>query len=138
MEAGDTALTAAVVRSTDRTTIAALRRIHRRRVVVDCSEIEVERMIATLQGSEFIYERPAFPAVEHVFKHALTQEVAYNSLLLERRKLLHERTAQALEALFVDAIDDHLVDLSYHYSRSGNDSRALGRAEGDAAVSLFR
>ncbi|MBV8361366.1 MAG: AAA family ATPase [Deltaproteobacteria bacterium] len=96
-----------------------------KRVVVDCSEIELERMIATLQGSEFIYERPAFPAVEHVFKHALTQEVAYNSLLLERRKTLHERIAQALEALFVDSIDDHLVDLSYHYSRSGNDSRAI-------------
>jgi class 3 adenylate cyclase/tetratricopeptide (TPR) repeat protein len=96
-----------------------------KRVVVDCSEIELDGMIATLQGSEFIYERPAFPAVEHVFKHALTQEVAYNSLLFERRKALHERIAQALEALFIDSIDDHLVDLSYHYSRSSNDSRAI-------------
>ena len=93
--------------------------------VVDFSEIEVERMIATLQRSEFIYERPAFPAVEHVFKHALTQEVAYNSLLVERRKSLHERIARALEALFVDSVDEHLVDLSYHYSRSANDSRAI-------------
>jgi class 3 adenylate cyclase/tetratricopeptide (TPR) repeat protein len=93
--------------------------------VVDCSEIELEGMIATLQGSEFIYERPAFPAVEHVFKHALTQEVAYNSLLVERRKSLHERIAQGLEALFVDSVDEHLVDLSYHYSRSANDSRAI-------------
>jgi class 3 adenylate cyclase/tetratricopeptide (TPR) repeat protein len=95
------------------------------RRVVDCSEIELERMIATLQRSEFVYERPAFPAVEHVFKHALTQEVAYNSLLLERRKALHERTAQALEALFVDSIDEHLVDVSYHYGHSGNDARAI-------------
>jgi class 3 adenylate cyclase len=93
--------------------------------VVDCSEPELEAMISTLQASEFIYERPAFPAVEHVFKHALTQEVAYSSLLLERRKALHERTAQAVEALFVDSIDEHLMDISYHYSRSGNDSRAI-------------
>lgn len=103
--------------------------------VVDCSEIELEGMIATLQSSEFIYERPAFPEVAYAFKHALTQEVAYNSLLFERRKALHERTAQALEALFVDSIDDHLVDLSYHYSRSGNDSRAIDylvRAGGQA------
>jgi class 3 adenylate cyclase len=93
--------------------------------VLDYSETELDEMIATLQSSEFIYERPAFPEVEYVFKHALTQEVAYNSLLLERRKALHERIAQALEATFVDSIDDHLVDLSYHYSRSGNDSRAI-------------
>jgi len=93
--------------------------------VVDHSEIKLEGMITTLQSSEFIYERPAFPEVQYVFKHALTQEVAYNSLLVERRRLLHERTAQALEALFVDTVDDHLVDLSYHYSRSANDSRAI-------------
>jgi class 3 adenylate cyclase/tetratricopeptide (TPR) repeat protein len=93
--------------------------------VVNYPEMELDGMIATLQSSEFIYERPAFPEVEYAFKHALTQEVAYNSLLLERRKGLHERTARALEALFVDSVDEHLVDLSYHYSRSGNDSRAI-------------
>jgi len=93
--------------------------------IVDYSEAELDAMIATLQNGEFIYERPAFPEVQYVFKHALTQEVAYNSLLLERRKALHERTALALEALFVDSIDDHLVDVSYHYSRSGNDLRAI-------------
>jgi class 3 adenylate cyclase len=95
------------------------------RRVADYPETELEAMLTALQGSEFIYERAAFPEVEYVFKHALTQEVAYNSLLLERRKALHERTAQALEALFADSADDHLVELSYHYSRSGNDARAI-------------
>ncbi len=95
------------------------------RRVLDYPETELDGMIATLQGSEFIYERPAFPEVEYVFKHALTQEVAYSSLLLERRRLLHERIAKALEAMFVDSIDDHLVELAYHYSRSSNDSRAI-------------
>jgi len=47
-----------------------------------------------LQEAEFIYEQPAFPEVEYTFKHALTQEVAYNSLLLERRRAVHERAAQ--------------------------------------------
>jgi class 3 adenylate cyclase len=95
------------------------------RRVADYPDTELEAMLTGLQSSEFIYERPAFPEVEYVFKHALTQEVAYNTLLLERRKALHERTAQALEALFADSADEHLVELSYHYSRSGNDARAI-------------
>ena len=86
---------------------------------------ELERGLANLRFGEFIYEHPALCDVEYAFKHALTHEVAYNSLLLERRKALHERTAQALEARFVDSIEEHLADLSYHYSRSGNDSRAI-------------
>jgi predicted ATPase len=86
---------------------------------------ELEWGLSHLQAGDFIYEQPAVNEVGYVFKHALTQEVAYNSVLIERRKVLHERAAQALEALFVDSIDEHLVDLSYHYSRSANDSRAI-------------
>jgi tetratricopeptide (TPR) repeat protein len=86
---------------------------------------ELEWGLSHLQAGDFIYEQPAVNDVEYVFKHALTQEVAYNSVLIERRKVLHERTAQALEALFVDSIEEHLVDLSFHYSRSGNDARAI-------------
>ena len=48
---------------------------------------------------EFIYEQPAFRDTEYIFKHALTQEVAYNSVLLERRKMLHERIGAAVEAI---------------------------------------
>ena len=54
---------------------------------------ELNRMLADLQLGEFIYEQPAAGDIEYIFKHALTQEVAYNSLLIERRKLLHERAA---------------------------------------------
>ena len=54
----------------------------------------------SLQRKEFLYEQPAFPEVEYIFKHALTQEVAYGTVLQERRKALHERTAQAIEALY--------------------------------------
>jgi class 3 adenylate cyclase len=93
--------------------------------VASVREGELERGISRLKAGEFIHEQPAVNDVEYVFKHALTQEVAYNSVLIERRKVLHERTARALEALFVDSVDEHLADLSYHYSRSGNDSRAI-------------
>jgi predicted ATPase len=59
--------------------------------------VRSERMLAELRAAEFIYEQPALADTEYIFKHALTQEVAYNSLLIERRKQLHERTGQALE-----------------------------------------
>jgi uncharacterized protein YcbX len=57
---------------------------------------------------------------ENVFKHALTQEVAYNSVLLEQRKVLHERIGQAIEALYANSIDEHLAQLAHHYGRSAN------------------
>ena len=47
---------------------------------------ELKSHLLNLQGLEFIYEKPLFPELEYIFKHALTQEVAYNSLLLKRRK----------------------------------------------------
>jgi len=63
--------------------------------------------------------------VEYLFKHALTQEVAYNSLLIERRKILHERTAQAIEEVYHARREDHYSELAYHYSRSGNTQKAI-------------
>jgi tetratricopeptide (TPR) repeat protein len=88
-------------------------------------------MLLDLQAGEFIYEQPAPAGVEYTFKHALTQEVAYNSLLIERRKLLHERAAAAMEPLYSDQLDSHLSELAHHYSHSGNARKAvqyLGRA----------
>src|SRR4029434_9627087 len=77
------------------------------------------------QHKEFLYEQPAFPEVEYRFKHALTQEVAYGSVLHERRKALHEHTAKAIEALYHERLEDHYSDLAYHYSRSGNTQKAV-------------
>ncbi len=95
------------------------------------SDDELERMLSTLQLAEFIYEQPAMGDIEYQFKHALTLEVAYNSVLAQRRRLLHERAAQAIEALFPDRLEDHLSELAHHYDRSGNVRKAieyLGRA----------
>jgi predicted ATPase len=105
------------------------RRLLRR--VASPADSQLERMLAELQAGEFIYEQPATPEVEYVFKHALTQEVAYNSLLIERRKQLHEQAGQALESMFADQLDDHLSQLAHHYSHSDNAEKAveyLGRA----------
>ena len=93
--------------------------------VVNQSEDQLHRLLFHLQTAEFIYEQPAFPEVEYTFKHALTQEVAYNSVLMERRKVLHERTAQAMELLFHNKLEDHYSDLAHHYRRSGNTEKAV-------------
>jgi tetratricopeptide (TPR) repeat protein len=85
----------------------------------------LEPMLKHLQAGEFIYEQPASGEAEYTFKHALTQEVAYNSVLMERRRLLHERTGEAIEALFKDRIDDHLAELAHHYSHSVNTRKAV-------------
>jgi class 3 adenylate cyclase len=64
------------------------------------ADAELEEMLSVLQAGEFIYEAPTAAGIEYTFKHALTQEVAYNSLLIERRKLLHERAGAAIEEIY--------------------------------------
>jgi class 3 adenylate cyclase/predicted ATPase len=93
--------------------------------VMDQPENNLLSLLSHLQAAEFIYEQAAFPDVKYVFKHAFTQEVAYNSLLLEHRKVLHECTAQAIETLFHSRLEDHYNELAQHYSRSGNTGKAI-------------
>jgi len=84
------------------------------------SDDELQRLLNDLQLGEFIYEQPAVVDTEYVFKHALTQEVAYNSVLIERRKQLHERIGRAYETLYANSLDEYLAELAHHYGRSTN------------------
>ena len=93
--------------------------------VVDQPGDQLKSLLARLQAGEFIYEQPAFPEVEYSFKHALTQEVSYGSLLIERRRALHERTGRAIEALYKDQLEAHCSELAHHFSRSGNQPKAV-------------
>ncbi len=93
--------------------------------VITQPEADLYRLLASLQRKEFLYEQPAFPESEYVFKHALTQEVAYGTVLQERRKALHEKTAQAIEALYHTTLHEHYSDLAHHYRRSGNAEKAV-------------
>ncbi|MCY1254254.1 TOMM system kinase/cyclase fusion protein [compost metagenome] len=86
---------------------------------------ELRTRLGDLQAGDFIYECPAFPEVEYAFKHALTQEVAGNSLLTGQRSVLHERTASSIEALFPGRLKDYCCELAYHYSKSGNVKKAI-------------
>jgi len=89
------------------------------------SEDELQFMLSDLQLAEFIYEQPAAGDVEYTFKHALTQEVAYNSMLVERRKALHERVGAAIAELYAEQPEPHYDDLAHHYGRSGDTRRAV-------------
>jgi predicted ATPase len=79
---------------------------------------ELKGHLLNLQGLEFIYEKSLFPELEYIFKHALTQEVAYNSLLLRRRKEIHEKIGKAIEELYWERLEEFYEVLAYHYSKS--------------------
>jgi class 3 adenylate cyclase/predicted ATPase len=95
------------------------------RQVVAQPEEALYHLLASLQRKEFLYEQPAFPEPDYFFKHALTQEVAYGTVLQDKRKALHERTAQAIESLYRTTLEDHYSQLANHYSRSGNTPKAV-------------
>jgi class 3 adenylate cyclase/tetratricopeptide (TPR) repeat protein len=95
------------------------------RKVVKKGEVELERMMYGLQLAEFIYEQPGVAGLEYTFKHALTQEVAYNSILKDRRIALHERVARSIEEIFAGRLDDRLTELANHHVRAGNRGKAV-------------
>jgi tetratricopeptide (TPR) repeat protein len=85
---------------------------------------ELKSHLLNLQGLEFIYEKSLFPELEYIFKHALTQEVAYNSLLLKRRKEIHEKIGKAIEEIYADRLEEFYEMLAHHYSKSENLEKA--------------
>src|SRR5262249_3328523 len=93
--------------------------------VIHKSPDQLNEMLNDLQLAEFIYEQPAVGDVEYTFKHALTRDVAYNSVLVEHRKALHERIGAALESMYSNSLDEHLAELAHHYARSDNAGKAV-------------
>jgi tetratricopeptide (TPR) repeat protein len=85
--------------------------------IADLPETALHRGLAHLQAAEFLYETSLFPEPEYTFKHALTHEVAYNSLLLERRRGLHARLVGALEALAPERVAEQVERLAQHALR---------------------
>jgi class 3 adenylate cyclase/tetratricopeptide (TPR) repeat protein len=100
---------------------------------------DLKAHLLNLQGLEFIYEKSLFPELEYVFKHALTQEVAYNSLLIKRRKDIHQRIGKAIEELYPERLEEFYEMLAHHYSRSDDLPKSLQylRLSGDKAVSSY-
>jgi class 3 adenylate cyclase/tetratricopeptide (TPR) repeat protein len=85
--------------------------------VAELPEAAFHHGLAYLQAAEFLYETRLFPDHESTFKHALTHEVAYSSLLLERRRVLHARIVEVLEALAGDRLAEQVERLAHHALR---------------------
>jgi len=118
------------------------------RDIADLPEVTLHRSLAHLQAAEFLYETRLFPEPEYTFKHALTLEVAYGSLLQELRQTLHARIVESLEAFSPDQLAEQVDRLAHHalrgevwdkavtYCRQAG-ARAVARSAYREAVACF-
>jgi tetratricopeptide (TPR) repeat protein len=93
--------------------------------VTGFSEQDLLSHLSVLKDSELLYERGIYPQATYIFKHTLTQEVAYNSLLLKRRKEIHEEIGKTIEVLCMDRLEEYYELLAYHYGHSANTKKAI-------------
>jgi tetratricopeptide (TPR) repeat protein len=98
-----------------------------RRLVDRLAEIteRTEEFLRELKAIELIYEKSLFPELAYMFKHALTHEVAYNSLLMQRRKELHRAIGLAIEDLYATRLAEQYEVIAHHFSRAEDWTRAL-------------
>jgi predicted ATPase len=85
--------------------------------IAEPTEDELRAALGRLQAAEFLYETSLFPDLEYTFKHALTHEVAYGSLLQERRRALHARAVETIESLYPERLAEHVEQLAHHALR---------------------
>jgi predicted ATPase len=86
---------------------------------------EVEPILGQLADLEFVYLTALAPQREYSFKHVLTQETVYQTLLRPKREEYHERIGKAIEALYAERLEEYYELLAYHYVRSGNKDKAV-------------
>src|SRR5262245_22127038 len=87
--------------------------------VAELSEAELPQLLGKLTAAEFIYEETLYPQAEYAFKHPLTQEVAYNTQLGDRRARLHGSVARALQALDPDKLEERAALIANHLEQAG-------------------
>jgi len=87
------------------------------REIADTSEPDLRHSLTNLIATEFIYEVNLFPDSEYAFKHVLTHDVTYGTLLQQRRRELHARIAEAIERIYGDRLPEHLERLADHAVR---------------------
>jgi predicted ATPase/class 3 adenylate cyclase len=100
---------------------------------------ELPRHLDALKRLELIHETRFFPELEYIFTHAVIQDVAYHTLLIQRRKELHGAIAGAIEVVYANRLEETAPILAYHYSRSERQDRAVAYTllAGDRAARLY-
>lgn len=86
---------------------------------------ELRGHLTNLVGLELLYEKTLYPELEYIFKNSLTQDVAYESLLKQRRQEIHGRIARAIEELYAEKLEAHYEILAHHWELSGNHEKAI-------------
>jgi class 3 adenylate cyclase/tetratricopeptide (TPR) repeat protein len=92
--------------------------------IVEAGEA-VHGLVGELRALELIYQKAAHPELAFMFKHALTHDVAYESVLRQRRKALHRTVGLAIEELYADRLAEHYEALAHHFTRAADWGRAL-------------
>jgi tetratricopeptide (TPR) repeat protein len=102
-------------------------------------QTRLDAALSDLQELEFIYEAAYVPEFSYAFKHALSGEVAYSTLLRERRRTLHRTVATSMEELYADRLPEHYEMLAHHYLEGEVWEKALDYLEkaGDRAFALY-
>jgi len=86
---------------------------------------DIEDNLAVLERSGMILEANRHPEREYKFRHGLTQEAAYKTMLLKRRRVFHQRTGEVMESLFFDRLEEQAALLAHHFYRGGDAGRGL-------------
>jgi class 3 adenylate cyclase/DNA-binding winged helix-turn-helix (wHTH) protein/predicted ATPase len=94
--------------------------------IAELPEAAVQQSLAQLQAAEFLYETRLFPTPVYTFKHALTRQAAYQSLLIRTRQQLHGQIAQVLETQFAATAETQPERLAHHYTEAGLGAQAVG------------
>jgi predicted ATPase len=100
---------------------------------------ELSESLEVLKALEVIQQIRVLPEAEYIFRHVLTQAVAYETLLLQRRKELHSAIGRVMEELYSERLEEQSTILVYHYARSERQDKAAEYAliAGDQAASLY-
>ena len=106
--------------------------------VAELPEDALAQGLARLQAAELLYETSLFPDPEYTFKHALTHEVAYGSLLHERQRAVHGQIAAAIEVLYPDRLAEHVERLGHHALRGEQWAQAVGYLQQAGAKAAAR
>ena len=95
--------------------------------------------LQVLQRNGLILEASRQPELEFMFRHVLTQEAAYNTILLSQRRRFHQQTGEVMERLFADRLEEHAPLLAHHFMRAGDALRAFRyfSMAGDSAARLY-
>lgn len=91
---------------------------------IAAAERQLDEHLSLLQRADLVREKTRRPELEYIFKHSLTQEAAYNSLLIERRKEFHQKVGEALEQLFTDRAEEFYGLLAHHFDAAGDQAKA--------------